>query len=208
MKIIVNSSGISRRIDGPFRLCGSAADLKHVADCIGDWAGKGHSYGWLDVPQVPDRGLAQTEPLTWTASVSDVLRKAVTPPIDPDFAEVGQPAPRREVRVEGDGVHVTEQLPGADTRAGRAYADWWHLQTLKGDPSRRPNLTRDAYGSGYDQGRVDARFEIRDRARQISDGAIMAFAEQCGLTNLSPRLEKKLLTFGRACLNDGAGVKP
>ncbi len=83
----------------------------------------------------------------------------------------------------GIGTHARTLLASAAHRLARAtpldvdgsgsgddpmlayYSDWYGLQSLKGDPSRRPDLARDAYLSGAAQGALLALRERRQADR-------------------------------------------
>lgn len=79
------------------------------------------------------------------------------------------------------------------------YDSWWSMQTLRGDPMRRPNIVREAFEAGMaaspDTSRVDFLEEHRpdmpdwyvkfgssseaDTVRDAIDGAMVANEELC-----------------------------
>lgn len=109
-------------------------------------------------------------------------------------------------------VDKVAAVAGREEDPARAHFEsWWTLQTRKGDPARRVNLPADAYLSGHVQGKFDEGFRLRDRARSMNDEPIeqrmVAMIGENVLRSMSGSLRTKFIDFGRACLNDGAGIE-
>lgn len=56
-------------------------------------------------------------------------------------------------RMEQGAAARSEKLTPTDTAMNAAYNGWWEPLTLKGDPMRRPNLSREAFAAGVKWGR-------------------------------------------------------
>jgi hypothetical protein len=64
MKVVISHSKTKREINGPFALCGSAADLRLIAERISDALESGFLYGWVDIYEKTEP-LANTTPERW-----------------------------------------------------------------------------------------------------------------------------------------------
>lgn len=64
MKLVLDKDGVKREIEGPFKICGSEADMKVLAKCLG-LRGEKFTYGWLDIAELAD-STVNTPPRKWT----------------------------------------------------------------------------------------------------------------------------------------------
>ena len=68
MEIVISAQGVKREIEGPFALCGSAADFSRLRDALTAFLDNGGSYGWVEVVDRPVCA-ANTKPLPWVTPV-------------------------------------------------------------------------------------------------------------------------------------------
>jgi hypothetical protein len=65
VRILIEFSETKREIDGGFMICGSRADLRHIAHQILNAAAEEFSYGWITIyPEIPVSN-ANTPPQPW-----------------------------------------------------------------------------------------------------------------------------------------------
>ena len=71
MKLVIDSGGVKRTLEGGFRMCGSKEDLIHLSNVLGDHIGRNTNvaYGWFDIPDSIEQSEPNTTPLSWTDSV-------------------------------------------------------------------------------------------------------------------------------------------
>lgn len=67
MKIIIEHSKTKREIVGPFNICGSADDLRNIAEKIlSSIEGRNSmGYGWVSIHERGQRGMPETAPTSW-----------------------------------------------------------------------------------------------------------------------------------------------
>jgi hypothetical protein len=67
VQIIIHAGQRSRRIDGPYNICGDIKSLRVLRDALTDFIERGSSYGWVEVCEKA-KILPNTPPEPWDAS--------------------------------------------------------------------------------------------------------------------------------------------
>lgn len=65
MRLIIEAEGVKRELNGPFRLCAGANDLRALRDQLDRIISEPFTYGWNTIWPAPQDAGPDTPPQTW-----------------------------------------------------------------------------------------------------------------------------------------------